>query len=443
MRSGELAAGEARQEDRAGLQPFAGRGLYVIVLLALINAVNFVDRQMPFILIGSIKADLHLTDTQIGLMAGLSFALVYSFAGLPLARLADRWSPRKVLALSLAAWSLATALTGFAQSFLDMVGSRIAVAGAEAGSTPTGHALIARVYVADRRAIALAIFSCGVPIGTTLGLALGGLINDLANWRVAFFIVGGPGLLLALLAWFTLPESRRAAVRTEAPISYGADIRRLFAMRSFRNMAAASSLYAIGSYAMNVFGPAFLIRVHGLSTTRAGLGFGIAFGLGGAVGTYAGGWLGDRLGRHDVRWRQWVPAMGQFASIPIVLGAWLVADAKLSVVLLTLTYMLHLLYFACTFATAQMLVPERMRATASAVLLFCLTLVGSSVGPMVIGAVSDALRPSYGALSLRYAMCLMAITIAWSGWHYHRAALALPGDFARVEGTTAQRLEQP
>jgi predicted MFS family arabinose efflux permease len=432
MRGETLAAGEAGQGDAGGLSPFAGRGLYVILLLALVNVVNFVDRQMPFILIGSIKADLKLTDTQIGLMAGLAFAIVYSFAGLPLARLADRWSPRKVLALSLTIWSLATALTGFAQNFLHMVCSRVAVAGAEAGSTPTGHALIARAYAADRRAIALAIFSCGVPIGTTVGLALGGLINDLANWRVAFFIVGGPGLLLALLAWLTLPEADRTSVPGAASVSYRADIRQLFAMHSFRNMAAASSLYAIGSYAMNVFGPSFLIRVHGLSTTKAGLGFGIAFGLGGAIGTYAGGWLGDRLGRHDVRWRQWVPAIGQFASIPITLGAWLVANTRLSIALLTLTYMLHLLYFACTFATAQMLVPERMRATASAVLLFCLTLLGSSVGPVVIGWVSDALAPTYGNLSLRYAMCLMAITIAWSGWHFHRAALALPQDFARV-----------
>ncbi|RYD96122.1 MAG: MFS transporter, partial [Sphingomonadales bacterium] len=255
---------EADQGDPAGLQPFAGRGLYVIILLVLINIVNFVDRQLPFILIGSIKADLQLSDTQIGLMAGLSFAIVYSFAGLVLGRIADRWNPRKVLSLSLLVWSLATALTGFAQNFLHMVVSRVAVAAGEAGSTPTGHALISRSYVADRRAIALALFSCGVPIGSTLGLGLGGWINDLSNWRVAFFIVGLPGLLLALLAWFTLPEVRRAdSSGGAAPTSYGAGLRYLFALPSFRNMAAASSLYAIGSYAMNVFGPAFLMRVHG------------------------------------------------------------------------------------------------------------------------------------------------------------------------------------
>ena len=415
-----------------GLNPYRGRGVYVIVLLVLINIVNFVDRQLPFILIGSIKADLQVSDTQIGLMAGLSFAIVYSVAGLPLARLADRGSPRKVLALALGVWSIATALTGFAQNFLQMVLSRVTVAAAEAGSTPTGHALISRSFMADKRAIALALFSCGVPIGSTLGLGLGGYINDMFNWRVAFFIVGLPGLLLALLAWFTLPEARRAGNEGAAPEAYGPGLRYLFALPSFRNMAAACSLYAIGSYAMNVFGSAFLMRVHGLTATQAGLGFGLAFGVGGAIGTFMGGYLGDRLGQRDPRWRQWIPAIGQFLSIPTALGAWLCADPLLSIILLTFTYMFGLLYFACSFATGQMLVPERMRATASAVLLFCLTLVGSSIGPIVVGRVSDLLEPTYGDLSLRYAMSLMAITIAWSGWHYHRAAIALPGDFARI-----------
>lgn len=425
-------------EHVGGLDPYRGKGIYVIALLALINVVNFIDRQLPFILIGSIKEDLQLTDTQIGLMAGLSFAIVYSFAGLPLARLADRGSPRKVLALALGVWSLATAVTGFAQNFLHMVLSRVTVAAAEAGSTPTGHALISRSYRPDKRAIALAIFSCGVPIGSTLGLGLGGYINDMFNWRVAFFIVGLPGILLALLAWFTLPEVRKAGGSEGiAPEAYAPGLRYLFALPSFRNMAAASSLYAIGSYAMNVFGAAFLMRVHDLTATQAGLGFGLAFGVGGAIGTFMGGYLGDRLGQRDPRWRQWIPAIGQVLSIPTALGAWLCADPLLSIVLLTFTYMFGLLYFACSFATGQMLVPERMRATASAVLLFCLTLVGSSIGPIVVGAVSDALEPTYGALSLRYAMSLMVVTIAWSAWHYHRAAIALPGDFARIARANA------
>ncbi len=324
--------------DSLNLDPFAGRGLYVIALLFLINIVNFIDRQMPFILISSIKADLQLTDTQIGLMAGLSFAIVYSFAGLVLARIADRSSPRLVLTLSLTVWSLATALTGFAQNFFHMLVSRVAVAAGEAGSTPTSHALISRTYAPHRRALTLALFSLGVPIGSTLGLALGGWINDAADWRTAFFIVGAPGLLLALLAWLTLPEVRRmdaaeSKVGGTAPIAWSEGLRYLFALRSFRHMAAASSLYAIGSYAMNVFGPAFLIRVHGLTTAEAGLGFGLAFGVGGAIGTFMGGYLGDRLGQRDPRWRQWIPAIGQFLSVPTALGAWLCADPYLSIFL--------------------------------------------------------------------------------------------------------------
>ncbi len=176
------------------------------------------------------------------------------------------------------------------------------------------------------------------------------------------------------------------------------------------------------------------MRVHGLSTIQAGLGVGIAFGLGGAIGTFAGGWLADRLAQRDVRWRQWVPAIGQVLGAPTALGAWLFSNTLLSIACLTLTYMFTLLYYAPTFATAQTLVSDRVRATASAVLLFCLTLVGSSVGPIVVGWVSDALTPQFGAMSLRYAMSLMALTILWSGWHFHCAAKALPADMARPVG---------
>jgi predicted MFS family arabinose efflux permease len=415
------------------LNPLVGRGLFIIALLFIINIVNFIDRQLPFILIQSIKKDLLLSDSQIGLMAGLTFAIVYSFAGLPLARLADRWSPRLVITISLSFWSAMTALSGLAQSFLHLVLGRIGVAGAEAATTPTAHALISRIYQPERRALALAMFSVGVSIGSLLGLTLGGWINDLANWRVAFFIVGLPGLVIAFIAWRTLPEIPRLGDSGVDAPRFFATMRYLFGLRSFRHMALACSLYACGSYAMNVFASAFFIRVHGLTTAQAGLSFGIAFGLGGGLGTFVGGVLADSLGKRDPRWRQLIPAIGQFASVPTALGVWLIGDPKLAVVLLTFTYFFGLLYFAPSFATAQSLVSNEIRAMASAVLMFCLTLVGSSVGPMVVGWASDHLAPQYGDLSLRYAMCLMGITMLWSGVHYYIAAQALPADLERVK----------
>jgi predicted MFS family arabinose efflux permease len=409
--------------------------MLVIGLLILINIVNFIDRLLPSILIQAIKLDLHLTDAQIGLMSGLSFAVVYSFAAIPLAHIADRWSPRALLAITLGFWSLMTAASGLAQGFGSLIAARAGVAAGEAGCTPVAHALISRSFARHQRAFVLGLFSLGVPIGSMIGLSLGGWISDLFNWRVAFFVVGGPGLVLALLSTFLLP--RLPAARDGGGSGeFWSGLRYLFALKSFRHMAAGSALYACGSYAMNVFAAAFLIRVHHLTTAQAGLGFGLAFGIGGLAGTYLGGLLGDRLAKRDARWWQLVPAIGQLLSFPAAIGAWLVPDATLSIVLIGFAYVFGLLYLAPTFASAQSLAPEDKRATASAVLLFCLTLVGSSVGPVVVGWASDLLTPQFGALSLRYAMCLMGVTILWSAWHYYRAAEALPADLARISGPT-------
>lgn len=400
-----------------------GRGAWILALLLLVNIANFVDRQLPFILIDSIKAELQLSDSQIALMAGLAFAVVYSFAALPLALAADRWNPRWVLAGSLAVWSAMTGLSGLAVNFLQLVLCRIGVAASEAGATPSAHALIARYMQPRVRAMALAIFSLGVPIGSMLGLILGGWINDVLNWRAAFFVIGLPGLILAAIAWFALPDPPRnaepkAARAHDAP-SFMATLRTLWNIPSMRHMAVASAFYACGSYAINVFAPAFLMRVHGMSSSAAGLGMGVVFGVGGMIGTFAGGWFGDRLAARSEAWRLRVPAIGQVLSLPTALGAWLVADPVLAVALLTVSYMFGLLYFAPTFAAAQSLVPDRIRATTSATLLFALTIIGSSVGPVVVGWISDVLEPRFGDLSLRYALCSMAVTMALSALFFH------------------------
>ncbi|WP_375396591.1 spinster family MFS transporter [uncultured Sphingomonas sp.] len=419
-------------DDPPAAYPLAGRGGLMVGMLLLVNIVNFVDRQLPFILIGSIKKDLLLSDAQIGLMAGLTFAIVYSVAALPLAHAADRWSPRWVLVLSLATWSGMTALSGLAQTFTQLVFGRIGVAASEAGCTPSAHALIVRIIAPRRRALALALFSIGVPIGSTLGLILGGWINDVADWRTAFFVVGLPGLGLALLAWLILPKLPGTEVAgSVAPPGFGATLHRLFALRSFRYMAAGSAFYSSGSYAINVFAPAFLMRVHGLTASQAGLRMGIVFGVGGLIGTFVGGVLADRLARRDEAWRQYLPAIGQWVSLPLGVGAWLAPDLNVATALLATSYMMGLLYFAPTFAAVQSLVPDRIRATASAVLLFCLTIVGSSVGPLVVGWLSDLLTPRFGALSLRYALCSMAVTMALSGISFQLAGRSLAGDIRR------------
>ncbi len=419
---------DARVPPGHTVHSLSGRGLYVVGLLLIVNIVNFVDRQLPFILIDAIKAELRLTDSEIGLMAGLSFAIVYSLATLLLAHIADRWSSRWVLTLALAVWSVMTALSGLAANFIQLVLCRMGVAASEAGCTPSAHSLISRLIVADRRALALAVFSLGVPIGSMLGLSLGGWINDVWTWRTAFFVVGLPGLAIALLSWWSIPSLPPSRAVDVAPTPFLTTLRHLFAMRSFRHMATASSFYACGSYAINVFAAAFLMRVHGLSASQAGLCMGIVFGVGGLIGTFAGGVLGDSLGRRSPAWRQRIPAVGQWLSLPTALAAWLVPNVTASVMFLTISYMFGLFYFAPTFAAAQSLVRDEIRATTSAALLFCLTLIGSSVGPMVVGWLSDRLAPQWGHLSLRYAMCASVVTIALSAIFFHLAGRALADD---------------
>jgi predicted MFS family arabinose efflux permease len=417
---------------------FDARGLTILGLLLLVNILNFVDRLLPSILVGGIRRDLGLSDTQIGLMAGVAFAVIYSFAGVAMARVADLRSPRLVIWLSLAFWSLATALSGLAQGFWQLFAARAGVAAGEAGCTPAAHALISRAFPLNRRSLVVALFSLGVPIGGTLGLILGGWINDLFSWRAAFFVVGLPGLAVAGLVRLFVPDPPHQSPQHTRTENLGGTVKFLFAIRSFRHMAMASSLFAIGSYAMNVFAPAFLMRTYTLAPRQAGVLIGLANGLGGLIGTFAGGALGDWLGKKDPRWRQGVPAIGLALSAPTALAAYLIPDQTMSVILLTLVYFFGLLYFAPTFAAAQLLVPDSIRASTSGILLFCLTLVGASVGPFAIGKASDLLAPRFGALSLRYAMCLMAITMLWSAWHFLCAARALPADLRQNRSELAK-----
>lgn len=413
-----------------GAQPIGRRGVLVLCLLLFANILNFIDRLLPSVLVESIRHDLHLKDTEIGLIGGLAFAVIYSFAGVGIARIADRSSPRWVIALSLGLWSLATAVSGLAQNFTQLFLARATVAAGEAGSTPAAHAVIAGTYPRERRSSVMAIFSLGVPIGAMLGLTMGGWINDALNWRAAFFVVGLPGLALALAIRLLVPDPPRQTLASHSVDKFRSTLRSLFALRCFRHMVAACSLFGIGSYSLNIFTAAFLIRTHHLTATKAGAAFGFAFGIGGFLGTVIGGTLADSLGRRDVRWRLGVPALGVLISVPAAFVTFTSPSLTVAVICLMLTYLFGLAYYAPTFACLQSLVPDRVRATAAGILLFFLTLIGASVGPWVVGFTSDRLAPQYGSLSLRYAMLLVPVTMLWSALHFYLAARALPADLA-------------
>ena len=413
---------------------FGRRGLLAIFVLLLINTLNVLDRVLPFVLVDAIRKDLGLTDSEIGLMTGVGFGLIYAVAALPLARVADRHSSRVVLSLTLAFWSLMTALSGFAQNFMHLLLARGGVAAAEAGSAPAGHALVARAFPAERRALVLAIVSLGFPLGSMLGLMLGGWIADVANWRAAFFFVGAPGLLVALMAWFLLPEPGKVVLADNAePAPFWNTLKFLFSRRSYRHMAMAGSLYTIAGFGITVWSPAFLMRTYHMTAGEVGMQLGLATGIGGLIGLFASGWISDWLGGRDVRWRQWVPAIAMALGAVSAFAAISVPGVGLAILFLAFVQGLGYAYLAPTFAAVQSLVADDARATASAVLLFCMNLLGPTIGPFLVGSISDRMAPSVGELSLQYALLVVPVLFAWAALHFALAGRALPGDMPRAQ----------
>ena len=413
----------------------SARTRLVLALLVAINIIAFVDRQLPFVLAESIRRDLALSDTQIGLIGGLAFALFYGAAILPLAALADRWSAKWVLVGCVALWSATTALGGLAANFWQLAASRMGVAIGEAASTPASHVMIAQSWPAERRSMALGIFATGVPIGIMLGLGLGGWLNDLANWRVALVLIGLPGLIVAA-AFAIVAPNRRSGARHDAADSAGlvASARELFACPSYAFLAAGVTVFGVGGYAVFAFSAPFLIRVQGLSATQAGLALGLLHGVAGIIGALGGGVAADWLARRDRRYPLYLAGGGFAITAPLLLAAWLAQSATLSLACLVVPALTGSLYSAPCFGAAQALAPPHARAAASAIPLLGQSLIGASLGPVLVGAISDRLAPEHGVDSLRYALCWLALGYAVAGALVLAAAAHLRRDLAAREG---------
>lgn len=402
---------------------------WLITVLLLVNILNFVDRQSVFILAEDIKRDLALTDTDIGLLGGLAFAVVYATLGIPLARIAEMYGRKRILAAVLFLWSALTALGGLAQNFVQLVATRLGVAAGEAGSTPTAHSLISAYFPERRRGLILAIYSLGVPLGTMIGLILAGWINQVASWRTAMIALGAPGILLALLLLVTIREPPAQPEKVKEQRLW-LTLRALWSRPSFRQMAYGQAVYSMGANAAIVFAPAFLMRTYGLDSASTGLSLGIVYGVIGVAGTLIGGAMGDRFGGRDARWRLWLPGLVLIAAMPLTLGAWFAPDPTSSVALLAGTKFANLFYFGPIFVALHSIAPVHARGTASAVLLFFNSLVGISMGPLVTGLVSDWLEPSFGLMSLRYALCFVVVTQLWAAIHFFLAARSIREDAA-------------
>ena len=405
---------------------------YALGVLVVVYTFNFIDRQILSILLEPIKAELGLSDSALGLLTGFAFALFYATLGIPIARYADKGNRRNLIALALTIWSGMTALSGVAQNFWQLLAARIGVGVGEAGCSPPAHSMIADYFPAAKRATALGIYSLGIPVGILFGFLAGGWLNEFFGWRVAFFVVGVPGLLLAVLVRFSLREPTRGMAEgrqdsADQPTMMET-FRYLWSKRSFRHLAFGGALTAFVGYGVVTWVPSFLIRSHGMETGEVGTYLGLILGIPGGIGIALGGWMADRYGARDTRWYLWVVSVALLLGVPFSFGVYLSSSALWALLALMIPVMLGNFYQATTFSQTQGLVTLRMRSVAAAVLLFIINIIGLGAGPQVVGVLSDALASSYGNESLRYSLLIVSFVNVWSAYHYYVAGKYLKED---------------
>lgn len=413
----------------AGTRFTSGYRNALLGLLLLTMILNILDRQVVNILAEPIRKDLNLTDTQLGLITGLAFAVVYNIVALPLGRYADKTRSNRVtiMSISLAVWSGMTALCGAAQTFSHLLLTRIGVAAGEAGCQPPAHSLIAETFPPHRRARALAIFGLGIPIGAFLGKALGGELADTFGWRAAFLIVGLPGIALAVVLSLFLREPRRAALQAAKPAAPSIPLwdvlTEVSKSKAFVNLALAVATAMLLVTGGSVWGAIHFQRNLGVSTGETGFWLGISGGVAGVIGTWAGGWFADRYGSRNPRHYMTAPIVGMLLAAPLLFFGWWSHSWVIALALIFLPDMFDNLYYGGAFAAIQGLVEESMRATATASFLFFSTMIGAGLGSLSFGFVSDLLKPLVGENeSVRYVLMGAAILYVIPAFFFWRAS---------------------
>ncbi|MHA6770310.1 spinster family MFS transporter [Sphingobium ummariense] len=426
---------------------------YVLALLVAVYTMNYLDRTIIYILQEPIKAEFKLSDTQIGLMSGTMFGVCYAIFGVPIARLAERRSRSAIIAVSMVIWSVLTSACGLAAGFGSLLALRAGVAIGEAGATPPAHSIIADYFSANRRATALAIYAMGVPMGQFLGSVLGGSLAHTLNWRLAFAIVGMPGILLALLFFFTVREPPRGHSDAHGegagdgpPPSLLDVLRHARRQSAFIQVLIGSTIAMFAGMALTAFTGPFFLRNFNLTLGQVGGISGGLYGVSSAAGMLAGGLVVDRLARRDPSSFGWLPGTCLSVSCPLLVLGYLQSSWFAALALMIVPGITRSAFHAPTYSVMHNSFPASMRATIASILLLSHALIGLALGPLAFGAISDILAshvftagdyatscghspvPQFvqecrraSGDGIRYASIVMSVIFLWAAGHFFYA----------------------
>jgi predicted MFS family arabinose efflux permease len=413
---------------------------YVLAILWIAGMLSFLDRQVFAVLLESIKREMTLSDTELGLIGGFAISVFYATFGLILGNMSDRLNRRNILAGCIAVWSVMTALCGLAVSFATLFLARVGVGVGESGGTPASAAILADYYPPSKRSSVFAILGTSIPGGVLVGFLVGGWINEFFGWRAAFATVGLPGLILAVVVMATLREPPRGYSENrrdfQSRVNFVETLKYFWAVKTYRHLTMALALFATGALGSGVWVPAYFQRVYGMTSAEIGTWLGLIYGVGGIAGALLGGKVADYLikRRGDVRWYLRMPAIVLVCILPLSFFAFLAPTRYPALVVLVGFVVLQHMPLGPQNAMMQSLAGLRMRAQIAAVTGFLAGAIPSGLGPYIVGAASDHFTPIYGDTALRYAILgVVVVSFGWSAVHYYLASKTLAQDLATAK----------